>query len=148
MSDNSTGRVREMVAEEVRVLLARRRLSASELARQIGVTQPYISRRLTGDTPFDVDDLERIADALDVPISDLMPAKVTDSRPKGGWARVTRTTPRTTRTAVASMGRDGRPLPDRLTGQSSEQPKMEITTAGGTARPTRLSQPSSGGGTR
>src|SRR5690606_40344194 len=44
----TTARLRESVAEEIRVLLARRRRSASELARQIGVTQPYISRRLTG----------------------------------------------------------------------------------------------------
>lgn len=45
-------------------MLARRRMSASELARQIEVTQPYISRRLTGEIAFDVDDLAKIADVL------------------------------------------------------------------------------------
>lgn len=37
----------ERVAEEIRVLLVRRKLTASELARKIGMTQPYISRRRT-----------------------------------------------------------------------------------------------------
>ena len=55
------------------MLLARKRLSASELARRIDVTQPYISRRLTGEIAFDVDDLARIAKALDVPVSQLFP---------------------------------------------------------------------------
>jgi transcriptional regulator with XRE-family HTH domain len=65
--------LRERIAEEIRVLLARRRISASELARQIGATQPYISRRLTGETAFDVDDLEKIAACLDVEVADLLP---------------------------------------------------------------------------
>lgn len=76
MSQNGTGSVtpmRELVAEELRVLLARRRMSASELGRRIGVTQPYISRRLTGEIAFDLDDLQRIADAMGVTIADLLP---------------------------------------------------------------------------
>ena len=76
MSENGTVSVtpmRELVAEELRVLLARRRMSASELGRRIGVTQPYISRRLTGEIAFDLDDLQRIADAMEVTIADLLP---------------------------------------------------------------------------
>lgn len=64
--------MRVRVAEEIRVLLARRRMSASELARRSGMTQPYISRRLTGEIAFDVDDLERIAFALEVAPADLL----------------------------------------------------------------------------
>lgn len=67
--------MREKVAEEVRALLARHRLSASELARRLGMTQRYISRRLTGETAFDVDDLERIAGILNVEVSDLLPRR-------------------------------------------------------------------------
>lgn len=58
--------MRQRVAEEIRVMLARRRMSGSELARQIGASQPYVSRRLTGEIAFDVDDLEAIAAALEV----------------------------------------------------------------------------------
>lgn len=81
--------MRSRIAEEIRALLARRRMSASELARVIGVTQPYISRRLTGDTPLDVDDLAKIADALGVHISDLLPRPmegrlITTAAPRGG----------------------------------------------------------------
>src|SRR5690554_1761635 len=77
MADNSTRTVRlsDQVAEEIRVLLVRRRRSASDLARQIGMTQPYLSRRLTGEVALDLDDLQRIARALDVDIHDLLPAR-------------------------------------------------------------------------
>lgn len=76
MSENVTASVtpmRELIAEEVRALLGRRKLNASELARRLGVSQPYISRRLTGDTAFDVDDLEKIAQILNVEVADLFP---------------------------------------------------------------------------
>jgi len=66
-------RLRHGVAEEVRVLLARRRLSATKLAKQLGWTQQYLSRRMVGEQPFDLDDLEQIAAALDVGIVDLLP---------------------------------------------------------------------------
>lgn len=75
MSEDVAARVtpmRVVIAEEIRVLLARRRMSASELARQMGTTQPYISRRLTGEIAFDVDDLEKIAGVLHVQPRDLL----------------------------------------------------------------------------
>ena len=67
MSEDVAARVtpmRVVVAEEIRVLLARR----------IGATQPYMSRRLTGEIAFDVDDLDRIAGVLGVKPSDLLSA--------------------------------------------------------------------------
>jgi len=77
MADNNTRTVRlsDQVAEEIRVLLVRRRRSASDLARQIGMTQPYLSRRLTGEVALDLDDLQRIAGALEVDVRDLLPAR-------------------------------------------------------------------------
>lgn len=68
------GRLRERTAEEIRVLLARRRISAAELARRTGMKQSTLARRMTGEIAFDLDDLEAISQALDVPVSALMPA--------------------------------------------------------------------------
>lgn len=61
--------VREQVAEEVRALLARRRLSARAAARLLGWTPNYLSRRMTGVAPFDVDDLAALAKLLSVPVT-------------------------------------------------------------------------------
>lgn len=61
--------LRHAVAAEVRAEMARQRVSQSELARRIGEGQPWVNRRVNGDLSFDLDDLERCAIALDVPIS-------------------------------------------------------------------------------
>jgi transcriptional regulator with XRE-family HTH domain len=73
MSTTPVGTLRTGVAEEVRVMLARKRVSGLQLAERIGHSQAYISRRLNGETAFDVDDLERIAIALGVTVYDLLP---------------------------------------------------------------------------
>lgn len=65
--------LREGVAEEVRALLARKRLAGAKLALAIGKSEMYVSRRLRGETAFDLDDLERIADVLGVAVADLLP---------------------------------------------------------------------------
>jgi len=62
----------ERVAEEIRVALTRRRMSAAALARQLGVSQTYVWRRLEGQTAFDLDDLEKIAGILEVPVVELL----------------------------------------------------------------------------
>jgi transcriptional regulator with XRE-family HTH domain len=64
------------VAEEIRVLLARRKMSANQLAQLTGIKQSNLSRRMTGETAFDLNDLELIADALGVAVTDLMPQRV------------------------------------------------------------------------
>lgn len=40
----------------------------------LGWTAPYLSRRLTGEIPFDVNDLTRVADLLGVPVAALFQA--------------------------------------------------------------------------
>lgn len=52
--------------------MGRRRMSAVQLGRSIGKSQSYMSRRLTGETAFDLDDLEAIARALNVAVPDLL----------------------------------------------------------------------------
>jgi transcriptional regulator with XRE-family HTH domain len=56
--------LRHHVAGEVRATLARKRLSAVKLAGQLGWSQTYMARRMSGVQPFDVDDLEAVAAAL------------------------------------------------------------------------------------
>ena len=58
-------------------MLARRRVSGRELARRLDVSSPWVSYRLTGNQEIGLDDLERIAAALDVPVTDLLPRGVT-----------------------------------------------------------------------
>jgi transcriptional regulator with XRE-family HTH domain len=75
MGDNvtETRTLRADVAEEVRALLGRRRMSDIALARKIDRSHTYLYRRLSGETAFDVDDLDRIAEALGVNVVDLLP---------------------------------------------------------------------------
>lgn len=63
------------VAEEIRAAMARRRISQSALAGAIGRSQSGVSRRLKGETPFDVNELVAIARVLDVPVAQLLPAE-------------------------------------------------------------------------
>ena len=63
----------ERVAEEIRALLARRRMSGRQLAAALGVSQTWMSSRLSGSTPIDLNDLERIAQVLSIDASNLMP---------------------------------------------------------------------------
>lgn len=58
--------LREKVAEEVRVLLARKRMSGAALAAAIGKSEMYVSRRMRGEIAFDLDDLQSIAAVLKV----------------------------------------------------------------------------------
>jgi transcriptional regulator with XRE-family HTH domain len=62
------------VAEEVRALMGRRKVSGAELARAIKVPQASLQRRLSGRYPFYVDTLAAIADYLGTPLGDLLDA--------------------------------------------------------------------------
>lgn len=73
MTQASTTPLRAAAAEEVRVWMARRKISGVRLAAMIGRTQPYLSRRLTGEVAFDLDDLEAIATALGIQPAQLLP---------------------------------------------------------------------------
>lgn len=62
---------------EIEVLLTRRRMSGAALAKALGVSQPYVWRRLTGETSLDLSDIERIAAVLDIEPVDLLRAAST-----------------------------------------------------------------------
>jgi transcriptional regulator with XRE-family HTH domain len=64
----------ELVAEEIRALMARRRVKQSDLARALGKSEQWVSVRLRAVQPIDLNDLQGIAGVLNVEIADLLPA--------------------------------------------------------------------------
>ena len=71
MSTQATLSVR--VADEINAMLGRRRMAKSELARKLGVSHTWVTNRLAGTTPIDLNDLDRIARAIGVPVQSLLP---------------------------------------------------------------------------
>lgn len=61
----------QLVAGEIRAELGRQRRTQAELADQLGVSRPWLSRRLSGETPLAVGDVAAIADALGVSLGTL-----------------------------------------------------------------------------
>lgn len=62
----------EAVAAEIRAELARRRIPQARLAALLGVSQVSVSRRLSGETPFDLNELVKVADFLGIDVADLL----------------------------------------------------------------------------
>lgn len=56
------------IATEVKVWMARRRMTQAELGRAAGHDQTWISKRLSGKVPMTVEDLLDLSAALDVPV--------------------------------------------------------------------------------
>ena len=65
----STTDLSRAVATEIRVLLLRRNMNQAQLAERMGVNEVWVSRRLRGAQQLDLNDLQRIADVLDVAIA-------------------------------------------------------------------------------
>lgn len=59
------------VASAVRAEVARRKISQSEIAGLLGISQASLSRRMTGLTPFDIDEVDKIAAHLELPVASL-----------------------------------------------------------------------------
>ena len=80
----NTPMTKYQVAAEVRAAMARASKRQNVVALATGRSQSYISRRLTGEQPFDIDDLDRVAALLDVPITDFFATvAVTPGTPDG-----------------------------------------------------------------
>ncbi len=62
------------VADVVRSLIAERGWSGRQLARETGINQATVARKLREDSPFDLDDLQRISQALSVDLTELISA--------------------------------------------------------------------------
>lgn len=75
VTGNATAvRLSDAVAKEIRVALIRADLKQAQLAERMGVSEMWVSRRLRGAQPIDLNDLQRFAEALQVAVPDLLPA--------------------------------------------------------------------------
>ncbi len=63
--------------------MARARLSGNRLGKLTGKSQAYWWRRLSGETPFDVDDLSTVADLLGVEVVTFFGVERRNPRPDG-----------------------------------------------------------------
>lgn len=71
------------VAEEIRAMMGRRRMSGRDLARALEVSPSWVSYRLTGSQEIGVNDLARIAQVFGVPLAELLPASARATRDYG-----------------------------------------------------------------
>lgn len=60
------------VADRVRKHILVAEVSQDELGLKIGLSQPAISRRMTGAMPWRLDELEKLAAALGLPLVELL----------------------------------------------------------------------------
>ena len=68
------------VGANVRAELARAGKTQAWLAGAIGMSQQSVSDRLRGKFPFDVNELARVADALDLDVASLMSITTTSAQ--------------------------------------------------------------------
>lgn len=75
--------LRQRVAGEMRAVLGREKISQTALAETLNENQQWVSRRVNAEVAITLDDLERIAAALDVPLSTLLPRLDSGQQPAG-----------------------------------------------------------------
>jgi transcriptional regulator with XRE-family HTH domain len=120
----TTDSLSEYVAGEIRAALARQRTSGRALAALLGVSRSWVSYRLTGTTEITLDDLDKIADVLDVDVLDLLPSRTAPQpQPAASYAAPMRRRHRerrepTEKKLLKAIGH-GRPSPRTDTGEVS-----------------------------
>ncbi|WP_083933236.1 helix-turn-helix domain-containing protein [Kribbella catacumbae] len=69
----SGGAPSRLIASEIRAELGRQQLSNRRLAMQLGVSFMWVNRRInSGETDLTFEDVQKIAEALNVPVQRLM----------------------------------------------------------------------------
>jgi transcriptional regulator with XRE-family HTH domain len=127
----------ERVADEIRAMLGRKRTSGRELARKLGVSQAWVSYRLTGHQEIGLNDLERIAAALDVEVADLLPA----TQPATRRTRLTGSYPIAAHQATPDHPTGHLVRPSTRPTHSARHPTRTPEGTAGNPRPARLSHP-------
>lgn len=68
-----TSRYSELVAANARAALARQGKTQRWLAAQTEISEPTLHRRLRGHAPFLAGEIVAVAEALGIPVTDLLP---------------------------------------------------------------------------
>jgi len=69
---DATQSLNAQVAAEIRAELARANITQADFAARCGMTASSFSRRMSGDIPWNTDELELVAKELGLPIDQLM----------------------------------------------------------------------------
>lgn len=122
------------IAEEVRALMGRRRISGAEMARRLGVSQMWVSDRLRATTAFTVTDLERIAGLLGVAVTELLPRRAFEVQSAAARLEADRTTLESPGATVQSLPVPGQRTPSTVrpvdTAAPLSRPRPNGVTAG------------------
>lgn len=70
-------RTSETVAEEVRAMMARRRLYGIDLVEPLGISQTQVAKRVRGDLAWSLDELDALAGVFGCEVADLLPGRAT-----------------------------------------------------------------------
>lgn len=79
-----SGHLNDVVAEEVRALMARRRMSQDTVAKALGISQSQLSKRLLGKVVFDLGEVQKLADFFAVDVAELVTGTTHRRPPTGG----------------------------------------------------------------
>lgn len=77
---NGESRLEAEVSGEIRAVLARRKLSISHLAEQLGTSRDRLSNRVNGRTPLTIGELGEIGHALGMSVTELLARAETEYR--------------------------------------------------------------------
>jgi DNA-binding Xre family transcriptional regulator len=129
--------------EMIKSWIGRRDLNRSELARRLGVSHTWVGNRLAGTQDIGLRELERIADALDVTVADLLPAA---NHPEAGQPATRRTRLTGSYPIAAHQATPDHPTghlvrPSTRPAGSPRHPTHTPATPAGNPRPARLSHP-------
>jgi transcriptional regulator with XRE-family HTH domain len=110
------------VAEEIRAQMGRKQKTGADLARALGKSQAWISYRLSGKQPIDLNDLEAIASILGVAVAELFPADVRQA----------------VRTIQGNSAVADRPTDNRPPARPNSRGDRPVSTAPGSRRTRRI----------
>jgi transcriptional regulator with XRE-family HTH domain len=103
-----TATLTALVAAEIRASMGRMGVRQSELARKLGESDQWLSMRLRGRTPLDINEILRISRALGVDLYQLLPSPEVVAQAADSSATVAYL-PLAERLAITARPRDNRP---------------------------------------